>query len=67
MREPASWINVINRCQLWEKEIEIKEMKEQMKELVGLLRQSEVRRKETEKELRLREQAATALATPPSV
>ncbi|KAL0360918.1 UNVERIFIED_CONTAM: Kinesin-like protein KIN-4A [Sesamum radiatum] len=56
------------RCQLWEKETEIKEMKEQMKELVGLLRQSEVRRKEIEKELKLREQdVATGLATPPSV
>ncbi|KAL0438842.1 UNVERIFIED_CONTAM: Kinesin-like protein KIN-4A [Sesamum latifolium] len=55
------------RCQLWEKETEIKEMKEQMKELVGLLRQSEVRRKEIEKELKLREQdVATGLATPPS-
>ncbi|KAG8377564.1 hypothetical protein BUALT_Bualt08G0046200 [Buddleja alternifolia] len=54
------------RCEIWEKEIEIKEMKEQMKELVGLLRQSEVRRKEIEKELKLREQAAAvALATPP--
>ncbi|KAA8528505.1 hypothetical protein F0562_035860 [Nyssa sinensis] len=52
------------RCQLWEKEIEIKEMKEQLKELVGLLRQSEARRKEVEKELKLREQAvAIALAT----
>ncbi|KAK4428901.1 Kinesin-like protein KIN-4A [Sesamum alatum] len=55
------------RCQLWEKETEIKEMKEQMKELVGLLRQSEVRRKEIEKELKLREQdVANGLATPPS-
>ncbi|KAG6402522.1 hypothetical protein SASPL_134718 [Salvia splendens] len=55
------------RCELWEKEIEIKEMKEQMKELVGLLRQSEVRKKEMEKELKSREQAvATALSTPPS-
>ncbi|KAL0352049.1 UNVERIFIED_CONTAM: Kinesin-like protein KIN-4A [Sesamum calycinum] len=55
------------RCQLWEKETEIKEMKEQMKELVGLLRQSEVRRKEIEKELKLREQdVAAGLATPPS-
>ncbi|KAL1540386.1 Kinesin-like protein KIN-4A [Salvia divinorum] len=55
------------RCELWEKEIEIKEMKEQMKKLVGLLRQSEVRRKEMEKELKSREQAAaTALSTPPS-
>ncbi|EYU25460.1 hypothetical protein MIMGU_mgv1a000623mg [Erythranthe guttata] len=56
-----------DRCQLWEREMEIKEMKEQMKELVGLLRQSEVRRKEIEKELRSREQAlATAFSTPPS-
>ncbi|PIN26145.1 Kinesin-like protein [Handroanthus impetiginosus] len=55
------------RCELWEKEMEIKEMKEQMKELVGLLRQSELRRKEIEKELKLRDQAASnALATPPS-
>ncbi|XP_034897751.1 kinesin-like protein KIN-4A isoform X2 [Populus alba] len=52
------------RCQLWEKEMEIKEMKEQFKELVGLLRQSESQRKEVEKELKLREQAlAMALAT----
>ncbi|XP_015884329.3 kinesin-like protein KIN-4A isoform X2 [Ziziphus jujuba] len=52
------------RCQLWEKDIEFKEMKEQLKELVGLLRQSETRRKEVEKELKLREQAvAIALAT----
>ncbi|KAJ8772897.1 hypothetical protein K2173_028074 [Erythroxylum novogranatense] len=52
------------RCQLWEKEMEIKEMKEQFKELVTLLRQSEVQRKEVEKELKLREQAvAIALAT----
>lgn len=54
------------RCQLWDKEIEIKEMKEQLKELVVLLRQSEIKRKETEKELRLREQAVgNGLATPP--
>ena len=53
---------------MWEKEIEIKEMKEQFKELVGLLRQSEIRRKEVEKELKLREQAvAIALATSASV
>ncbi|KAI3460205.1 hypothetical protein Pfo_016868 [Paulownia fortunei] len=55
------------RCELWEKDIEIREMKEQMKELVGLLRQSELRRKEIEKELKYRDQAASiALATPPS-
>lgn len=48
--------------------MEIKEMKEQVKELVGLLRQSESRRKEVEKELKLREQAvAIALATSASV
>ncbi|XVF64103.1 hypothetical protein PTKIN_Ptkin09bG0140600 [Pterospermum kingtungense] len=51
------------RCQLWEKDMEIKEMKEQLKELVGLLRQSELQRKEVENELKLREQAiAIALA-----
>lgn len=43
-------------------------MKEQLKELVGLLRQSEVRRKEVEEELKLREQAvAITLATSASV
>ncbi|KAE8674765.1 Kinesin-like protein FRA1 [Hibiscus syriacus] len=52
------------RCQLRGKDMEIKEMKEQLKELVGLLRQSELRRKEVENELKLREQAdAVALAT----
>ncbi|CAI0449445.1 unnamed protein product [Linum tenue] len=57
-----------NRCQMWEKDMDIKEMKEQFKELVNLLRQSETRRKEVEKELRLREQAAAiALATAASV
>ncbi|RZB68118.1 Kinesin-like protein KIN-4A isoform C [Glycine soja] len=55
------------RCQLWEKDTEIKEIKDQIKELVGLLRQSEMKRKETEKELKAREQAvATTLATPTS-
>ncbi|XP_023728461.1 kinesin-like protein KIN-4A [Lactuca sativa] len=42
---------VDSRCQSWEKDLEIKEMEEQLKELVGLLRQSEFRRKEAEKEL----------------
>ncbi|XP_023523957.1 kinesin-like protein KIN-4A [Cucurbita pepo subsp. pepo] len=52
------------RCQLWEKELESREMKEQLKELVGLLRQSETRRKEVEKELKVREKAAAiALAS----
>lgn len=63
-----SWFFILDRCQLWDKELEIKEMQEQLKELVGLLRQSEVRRKEVEKELKLREQAvAIALATSASV
>ena len=56
------------RCQLWEKDTEIREMKDQIKELVGLLRQSEMKRKEAEKELKVREQdVATTLATPTSV
>ncbi|XP_010439022.1 PREDICTED: kinesin-like protein KIN-4A isoform X2 [Camelina sativa] len=54
------------RCQLWEKDVEIKEMKDQFKEIVGLLRQSELRRKEAEKELKVREQAVATLGTPPS-
>ncbi|WVZ20666.1 hypothetical protein V8G54_007988 [Vigna mungo] len=55
------------RCQLWEKDMEIREMKDQIKELVGLLRQSEMKRKEVEKELKVREQAnGSTLATPPS-
>ncbi|BAU02293.1 hypothetical protein VIGAN_11179200 [Vigna angularis var. angularis] len=56
------------RCQLWEKDMEIREMKDRIKELVGLLRQSEMKRKEVEKELKVREQAnGSTLATPPSV
>ena len=58
----------IDRCQLWEKDTETKEMKEQIKELVVLLRQSELRRKEVEKELKNKDQAASvAMATTPSV
>ena len=53
---------------MWEKDVEIKEMKDQFKEIVGLLRQSELRRKEAEKEVKLREQAhATSLASSPLV
>ncbi|OIS97045.1 kinesin-like protein kin-4a [Nicotiana attenuata] len=47
------------RCQHWEKELEIKEMKEQMRELIGVLRQSEIRRKEVEKDLKVREKPVT--------
>lgn len=55
------------RCQSWEKDLEMKEMEEQLKELLGLLRQSELRRKEVEKELKVREQTvAIALASSPS-
>lgn len=43
-------------------------MKDQIKELVGLLRQSEMKRKEAEKEMKVREQAVTTtLSTPASV
>lgn len=48
--------------------MEIREMKDQIKELVGLLRQSEMKRKEAEKDVKGREQAGTTtLATPVSV
>ncbi|XP_071712152.1 kinesin-like protein KIN-4A [Rutidosis leptorrhynchoides] len=50
------------RCQSWEKDIEMKEMEEQLQELVGLLTQSELRRKEVEKELKVREQQTVAIA-----
>ncbi|KAI3522183.1 hypothetical protein L1887_11665 [Cichorium endivia] len=45
-----------SRCQSWEKDIDMKEMEDQLQELVGLLRQSELRRKEAEKELKVRDQ-----------
>ncbi|KAI3767441.1 hypothetical protein L2E82_17561 [Cichorium intybus] len=50
------------RCQSWEKDIDMKEMEEQLQELVGLLRQSELRRKEAEKELKVRDQQTVAIA-----
>lgn len=40
-------------------------MKEQMTELVGILRHSELRRREMEKQLKLREQIAPMATTPP--
>ncbi|URD98053.1 KISc [Musa troglodytarum] len=56
------------RCKLREKEIDIKELKEQLNELVSLLRLSEARRKEMEKQQMFEEQAvATALVTSHSV
>ncbi|URE24800.1 KISc [Musa troglodytarum] len=56
------------RCKLREKEIEIKELKEQLKELVSLLRLSEARRKEMEKQQNLGGQAvAVALPASPLV
>ncbi|AES59395.1 putative plus-end-directed kinesin ATPase [Medicago truncatula] len=55
------------RCQMWEKDMEMREMKDQIRELVGLLRQSEIKRKEVEKELKVRElDDATTLAKPVS-
>lgn len=53
------------RCQVKEKEVEIKEMKEQMTELVGILRHSESRRREMEKQLKQREQTTPMATTPP--
>lgn len=58
----------VNRCQLPEKDIEIKEMKDQLNELVALLKQSEAQRNELLKEQKMREQAVVlALATSASV
>lgn len=58
----------VNRFQLWEKDTEIKEIKEQLNDLVALLKQSEAQRKELVKEQRMREQAVTiALASSASV
>ncbi|XP_043804697.1 kinesin-like protein KIN-4A isoform X2 [Manihot esculenta] len=52
------------RCQLWDKDMEIKDLKDQLNELVTLLRQSEAQRKELVKEQKMRDQAvAIALAT----
>ncbi|XP_020103102.1 kinesin-like protein KIN-4A isoform X2 [Ananas comosus] len=48
------------RCQVKEREIEMKELKEQLNELVGILRHSEARRREVEKQLKLKEQALTS-------
>ncbi|KAK3132521.1 hypothetical protein QOZ80_6AG0523600 [Eleusine coracana subsp. coracana] len=53
------------RCHVREKEMEIKEMKEHMTELVGILRHSESRRREMEKQLKQREQIAATATTPP--
>ncbi|XP_054825241.1 kinesin-like protein KIN-4A isoform X9 [Prosopis cineraria] len=55
---------VESRCQLWEKNTELKDMKEQLNELVMLLQQSEIQRKELVKEQKTREQTvAIALST----
>ncbi|KAF2283754.1 hypothetical protein GH714_014887 [Hevea brasiliensis] len=52
------------RCQLWDKDMEIKDLKDQLNELVTLLQQSEAQRKELVKEQKMREQTvAIALAT----
>ncbi|ESW27894.1 hypothetical protein PHAVU_003G241500 [Phaseolus vulgaris] len=53
------------RCQLLEKNMELKDLKEQLNELVALLQQSEAQRKELAKEEKIREQAvAITLNTP---
>ncbi|KAJ6907568.1 kinesin-like protein KIN-4A isoform X1 [Populus alba x Populus x berolinensis] len=53
-----------DRCRLWEKDMEIKEAKDELNDLLILLRQSEIQRKELLKEQKMREQAvAIAFAT----
>ncbi|XP_011005798.1 PREDICTED: chromosome-associated kinesin KIF4A-like isoform X1 [Populus euphratica] len=46
-----------DRCRLWEKDMEIKEIKDELNDLLILLRQSEIQRKELLKEQKMREQA----------
>ncbi|KAJ7942434.1 Kinesin-like protein [Quillaja saponaria] len=56
------------RCQLWERNMELKDMKDQLKELVTLLQQSEAQKRELVKEQKVREQnIAIALGTSASV
>lgn len=58
----------MNRCHLREKDLEIKDLKQQLKDLTALLWQSEAQKKELVKEQMMREQAvAIALATSASV
>ncbi|KAG5028715.1 hypothetical protein JHK87_012229 [Glycine soja] len=53
------------RCELWEKNMELKDLKEQLKELVALLQQSEAQREELVREQKIKEQAvAIRLNTP---
>lgn len=53
---------------MWEKNIEIEDIKDQLNELVTLLRKSEGQRKELVREQKSREQAvASALGTSPPV
>ncbi|KAK7263173.1 hypothetical protein RJT34_30758 [Clitoria ternatea] len=53
------------RCQLWEKNMELNDLKEQLNELVVLLQQSEAERKELVKEQKISEQTnAITLNTP---
>ncbi|XP_022740221.1 kinesin-like protein KIN-4A [Durio zibethinus] len=53
-----------SRCELREKDLEIKDLKQQLKDLTALLWQSEAQKKELVKEQKMREQAvAIALAT----
>ncbi|KAF5736176.1 putative Chromosome-associated kinesin KLP1 [Tripterygium wilfordii] len=49
------------RCKLWEKDMEIKDMKQQLNQFISLLQESEAHRKELLKEQKRREQV-TAIA-----
>ena len=60
--------NICHRCQLWERDIEIKDMKDQLNDLVTLLRISETQRKDLLREQKAKEQAiVVALAKSDSV
>ncbi|CAL0312843.1 unnamed protein product [Lupinus luteus] len=54
------------RCQLWEKHMELKDLKEQLSDLVTLLQQSEAQRKELVTEQKTSEQAAIVTLNTPT-
>ncbi|KAL2333515.1 hypothetical protein Fmac_014728 [Flemingia macrophylla] len=55
------------RCQLWEKNMELKDLKEQLNELVALLHQSEAERKELVNEQKIREHIIDTTMNTPSL
>ncbi|KAJ6906900.1 hypothetical protein NC651_017536 [Populus alba x Populus x berolinensis] len=53
-----------DRCRLWEKDMEIKEAKDELNDLLILLRQSEIQRKELLKEQKMSENTLLPLHLP---